>query len=69
MATSKSPPQEPEPEQAVEPVEPPRCVNCGATATQRTTNPGADVNLYCDKCAGLSYPDGASLELINAPAE
>lgn len=32
------------------------CVNCGQPATQRTTNPGANVDYYCDFHAQQAYP-------------
>jgi len=53
------------------------CSNCGQPATQQTTNPGANVDYYCDSCADLIYPKpwpvkhldtdpGDPLEPINA---
>jgi hypothetical protein len=31
------------------------CVNCGAPATQRTTNRGAEVAHFCDTCGRKVY--------------
>ena len=38
------------------PVEAHACSNCGLPATQQTTNPGANVDYYCDSCADQVYP-------------
>lgn len=32
------------------------CVNCRRPATQYTTNPGANVDYFCDACAAKAYP-------------
>jgi hypothetical protein len=41
---------------AEDPVPEVRCVNCGAPAVWRTTNPGAVSVDFCDRCGARTYP-------------
>jgi hypothetical protein len=54
---------------AVEPErDPTRCGNCGQPATQRTTNPGANVDYFCDACGAKAYPENTGqLERTGQP--
>lgn len=43
------------------------CVNCGQPSTQMTTNPGANVDYYCDACGAKAYPENlGQLQRIDA---
>lgn len=46
-------------------VVPTLCANCGQPATYRTTNPGANVDFFCVRCASSVYPgEGPELEAL-----